>query len=91
MTLHATKPSRKLKTKKYTKHNQMCGSNSPTLPPNENLVIIVELGHIEHVGWFSHASGWWFVLSTERENGDQMPHGEYCSLSIGNITSWRAL
>jgi hypothetical protein len=71
---------------------QMCGSTSPTVPNNERLVILEELGgKCEHIGWFSAPSGWWMILERVRLNGDKMPHSQWCSISIGNITGWREI
>jgi hypothetical protein len=70
----------------------MGNSTAPTVPDSKRIVVIEELGGVrEHLGWFDAASAWWFALSDERLHGDKMPSGEWCSLSIGNITGWREI
>lgn len=71
---------------------QMCGSTSPNVPSNQRLVIIEELGgELQHVGWFDAASGWWFCLSPDAQDGQKLPKGHFRSESIGNITGWREI
>jgi len=68
------------------------GSYAPTVPNNDRLVIIEELGgRLTHVGWFDSVTGWWYCLSDERLDGRKMGRGEWCSLSIRNITGWREI
>jgi hypothetical protein len=70
----------------------MCDSTSPTVPNSKRLVIVEERGgECFHVGWFDAPSAWWFVLSSERLNGEKMPDGEWCSLSMGRVTGWREI
>ncbi len=71
---------------------QMVGSTSPTVPDSKRLVILEECGGVrEHIGWFNAPSGYWFCLEQERLNGNKMPSGEWCSITIGNITGWREI
>jgi hypothetical protein len=71
---------------------QRAGSTSPTVPSNKRLVVIEESGGIrQHIGWFHEESGWWMMLDQERANGEKLPPGEWCSITIGNITGWREI
>jgi hypothetical protein len=67
-------------------------STAPTVPDTSRLVILEEAGGKRwHVGWFSHESNWWFVLSREKLNGDPIPGTNWCSLSMGSVTEWREI
>ena len=71
---------------------QMGGSTAPTVPNSKRLVILEECGGVrQHVGWFDAPSGHWLALDQERQNGNPMPSGEWCSITIGNITAWREI
>ena len=73
-------------------HFQMGGSTTPTVPNNERLVILEERNNpTAQIGWFSERSGWWMVLSDESLEGEKMPRGKWCSLTIGNIIGWREI
>jgi hypothetical protein len=67
-------------------------SKSIDLPNNERLVLLEEHGgEIHHVGWYSHSARKWFALSRESLQGEELPKGIFCSLSIVNITGWREI